>query len=142
MALDVSTIFKPLKVKGFTLRNRVVMPPMVSNRGIVSPAGLEWYKEHAAGGVALVIVEATAVNRFGKDLSVESLRGLARAIHDGGAVAAIQLFPVTFGAKGTPSELSPGQIKGIIQQYEKASRLCAEAGFDGVEPHGEPTGSC
>ncbi|MHC5035424.1 MAG: oxidoreductase, partial [Planctomycetota bacterium] len=65
MTLDLSLLFRPLDVRGHTFRNRIVMPPMVVHRGIVSHAGLDWYGERAAGGVALVIVEATSVDRFG-----------------------------------------------------------------------------
>ena len=136
MSPDVSLLFEPLGVKGYTFRNRIVMPPMVANRGIVSPAGLQWYGEHAAAGVGLVIVEATSVGRFGEDLNPENLRRLVEAIHNGGALAAIQLFPVTFGRKVAPGELDPDEIQQIISRYEPAARMCAEAGFDGVEPHG------
>jgi 2,4-dienoyl-CoA reductase-like NADH-dependent reductase (Old Yellow Enzyme family) len=136
MSIDVTPLFRPLQVKGFTLRNRIVMPPMVSKRNIVGPDGLKWYGEHAAGGVGLVIVEATAVNRFGGELTVQNLRGLVQAIHDGGALATIQLFPVTFGRPVKPADLSKQEIRQILDLYRQASRICAEAGFDGVEPHG------
>ena len=96
MSVDVTPLFEPLKVRDKEFRNRIVMPPMVANRGVATPDGVEWYGQHAKGGVALVIVEATAVNRFGEELTVDSLKALVDAIHDGGALAAIQLFPVTF----------------------------------------------
>ena len=57
-------LFTPLQVKGKTLRNRVVMPPMVVNRGISTTEGWEWYARHARGGVALVIVEAAELDPF------------------------------------------------------------------------------
>ena len=136
MSLDVSPLFEPIGVKGHAFRNRIVMPPMATNRGIVSPAGLEWYGEHAAAGVGLVIVEATAVGRFGGDLNLENLGRLVEAIHDGGAMAAIQLFPVAFGRAVAPAEFGADEIKEIIRRFETAARMCAEAGFDGVEPHG------
>jgi len=136
MAIDVSPLFEPLVVKGHTIPNRIVMPPMVGNRHIVSDDGVQWYGEHAAGGVGLVIVEATAANRFGDDLTTGNLKRLTDAIHEGGALAAIQLFPVSFGSSGAPADLSPEEIEEIIGMYREASRTCAEGGFDGVEPHG------
>ncbi|MDP6355606.1 MAG: hypothetical protein QF473_10915 [Planctomycetota bacterium] len=136
MNLDVTPLFEPLTVKDRTIPNRIVMPPMVSNRSIVGEDGIEWYRERAAGGVGLVIVEATAVNRFGEELSAENLGGLVEAIHEDGALAAIQLFPVTFGSDVSPGDLNVEQIREIIQLFEKASEICARAGFDGVQPHG------
>jgi 2,4-dienoyl-CoA reductase-like NADH-dependent reductase (Old Yellow Enzyme family) len=140
MDLDIKPLFRPLEVKGYTLRNRIVMPPMVSNRDIQGEDGIEWYRRHAAGGVALVIVEATAVARFRGELSAEGLRHVTDAIHDAGALAAIQLFPRTdqwpLDADMNPGDLTAKQIAGLIDQYASAARTCVEAGFDGVEPHG------
>jgi 2,4-dienoyl-CoA reductase-like NADH-dependent reductase (Old Yellow Enzyme family) len=126
----------PLTVKGRTLRNRIVMPPMVALRGLTTTEGIEWYGERARGGVGLVIVEATAVNRFGPELTAQNLKPLVGAIHQGGALAAIQLFPVTFGRTVAPADVTEGEIGEILDGYAKASRVCAEAGFDGIEPHG------
>ncbi len=139
--LDVSPLFKPLQVRGSTLRNRLVMPPMVQLRNITSPEGIRWYQERAAGGVGLVIVEATAVNRFGTELTVGSLRPLVDAIHDGGALASIQLFPITFdfppaGPPPAPADLSIDDIARIVDEFHHAASICRGAGFDAVEPHG------
>ncbi|HUT35484.1 MAG TPA: hypothetical protein VNE39_18495 [Planctomycetota bacterium] len=136
MAVDTGPLFETLTVKGKTLRNRIVMPPMVVLRGLATPEGVEWYGRHARGGVALVIVEATAVNRFGAELTAENLKPLVDAIHAGGALAAIQLFPVSFGRPISPAMLKRDEIEAIIAAYRVAAGICAEAGFDGVEPHG------
>jgi len=140
MPLDVSPLFEPLHVKGHVFPNRVVMPPMATNRGVASPDGLDWYAEHAAGGVGLVIVEAVPVGRFGRDLSVESLSRLAHVVHAHGVPVVMQLFPMTdrrpFDWDAKPADLHPPQIRELLLDFETASRICAEAGFDGVEPHG------
>ena len=129
-------LFRPLEVKGKSLRNRIVMPPMVTRRKITAEDGIAWYGEHAAGGVALAIVEATGVPGFGEELTAEKLKPLVDAIHSGGALAAIQLFPIAFGQSESPAGLSSSDIERIIQQYRSAAGICAAAGFDGVEPHG------
>ena len=141
MAIDVSPLFQPLEVRRKVFRNRVVMPPMVQLRPITRPAGIEWYRERAAGGVGLVIVEATAVNRFGSELTPDTLRPLVDAVHAEGAHIAIQLFPVTFDFPRTeplptPDDVTEDQIAGIVDEYRQATEICAAAGFDGVEPHG------
>ena len=141
MAVDVSPLFEPLAVRGKVLRNRIVMPPMVQLRPLTSPEGVAWYRERAAGGVGLAIVEATAVNRFGVELTPESLRPLVDAVHDEGALIAIQLFPLTFDFPSvapppTPDELSVEQLADIVDEFRCATEICAAAGFDGIEPHG------
>ena len=56
---SIAPLFAPLQVKDKILRNRIVMPPIVVNRGLATPEACEWYGRRAAGGVSLVIVEAT-----------------------------------------------------------------------------------
>ncbi len=140
MPLDVTPLFRPLTVKGKEFRNRIVMPPMVVIRGIITPEGIEWYGSHARGGVSLVIVEATPVNRFGTELTVETLKPLVDTIHDGGALAAIQLFPVNIEfprkERVTPNMVDRDEIEAIIARYRTAAEICARAGFDGIQPHG------
>jgi 2,4-dienoyl-CoA reductase-like NADH-dependent reductase (Old Yellow Enzyme family) len=126
----------PLQVRGKTLRNRIVMPPMVVNRGLTTPEGCEWYGRRAAGGVALVIVEASDVVRFGSAYTAENLRPLVEAIHQGGALAAIQLFPGVRGQAVSPVQLTHREIQQLLAHYRTAAEACAGAGFDGVEPHG------
>lgn len=136
MALPYEAIFSPLNIRHVTLRNRVVCPPMVQVRSIVSDEGIAWYRRMAAGGAALVIVEATGVPLFGKELTVDKLRRLTDAVHAEGATIAIQLFPVPFGQTIDLNALTTGEIQGIVEQYGRAATICRDAGFDGVEPHG------
>lgn len=133
-----SALFETLTIRQWTLRNRVVMPPMVTVREIVGADGLEWYSQHAAGGPGLVIIEATAVPRFGQDLTVETLIPLVDAIHTKGALAAIQLFPVIISrdAELDLNEMSLADIQRIVTDCRRAARICQAAGMDGVEPHG------
>lgn len=136
MTQDVTPLFTPLDVRGHRLRNRVVMPPMVQLRPITAPEGIAWYGERARGGAGLVIVEATSVFRFGPELTAGNLAPLVDAIHQGGALAAIQLYPWHFGQTISPADLARDEIDALVAAYETAARTCAEAGFDGVEPHG------
>ena len=133
---DVTPLFEPLQVKSKTLRNRIVMPPMVVRRGLATPEAREWYGERARGGVGMVIVEATGVEFFGSDYTAENLSPLAEAIHQGGALAAVQLFPGILGQSTTPAQMTLQDIQELVDNYSTATEVCAEAGFDGVEPHG------
>jgi len=136
MAMDLSLLFQPLDVKGRRLRNRIVMPPMVVNRGLTGPESLAWYGDRARGGVGLVIVEATNTTDFQGLLTAENLSPLVDAIHAGGALAAIQLFPGRRGQTTQPADLSLEDIGDLRAAYGHATRVCRQAGFDGVEPHG------
>jgi 2,4-dienoyl-CoA reductase-like NADH-dependent reductase (Old Yellow Enzyme family) len=93
-----------IAVRGVTLRNRIVMSPMCQYSAVEGMAN-DWHLVHlgsrAVGGVALVMVEATAVAREGRispgdmglwrDEQIEPLARIARFIHSQGAVAGIQL---------------------------------------------------
>ena len=136
MAASPSLLCQPLRVRSWELKNRVVMPPMVSVRDIAAQDGVDWYRRHAEGGPGLVLIEATGVPRFGRDLTAAALRPVVDAIHTAGALAAIQLFPLDFGTDRQVGTLTRGDVAGIVAQYRRAARLCREAGLDGVEPHG------
>jgi NADPH2 dehydrogenase len=133
---DFPEIFAPLRIGSVELPSRVAVPPMVQVRPITSPEGIGWYRRMGACGAGMVIIEATGVPRFEQDLTVESLRPLVDAIHENGAAAAIQLFPLLFGGEAQVDELSLEEIDHILDQYGRAAAICAEAGFDAVEPHG------
>lgn len=134
--LDPSPLFEPLQVRGKTLRNRIVLPPMVVNRGLDTSAARDWYGDRARGGVSLVIVEATNVTGFADRYAQADLAPLAGAIHAGGALAAIQLFPGVRGQTTAPADLGREAIAALVQGYADAAGICAAAGFDGVEIHG------
>src|SRR5687768_15186998 len=92
-------LLSPWKVRGVTLRNRIVMSPMCQYSATDGMAN-DWHLVHlgsrAAGGVSLVIVEATAVTVDGRispgdmglwsDAHAEPLARIARFIESQGAV--------------------------------------------------------
>jgi 2,4-dienoyl-CoA reductase-like NADH-dependent reductase (Old Yellow Enzyme family) len=97
-------LLSPLTIRGVTFRNRIVMSPMcqyIARDGLADDWHLVHLGSRAAGGVALVMVEATAVTADGRitpgdlgiwtDRHVEPLARIARFVHSQGAVAGIQL---------------------------------------------------
>ncbi|WP_152054463.1 NADH:flavin oxidoreductase/NADH oxidase [Tautonia marina] len=97
-------LLSPLSIRGVTLRNRIVMSPMCqysSEDGLANDWHLVHLGSRAAGGTALVMVEATAVTPEGRispadmgiwgEQHVEPLARIARFVKGQGAVAAIQL---------------------------------------------------
>lgn len=116
-------LLSPLAVRGVTLRNRVVMSPMCqysSDDGLANDWHLVHLGSRAAGGVGLVVVEATAVTAEGRitpkdmgiwgDQHVEPLARVARFVHSQGAVAGIQLAHAGRKASCQPPWLGGGVI--------------------------------
>src|SRR4051794_15895605 len=100
----MSDLFSPLTIRGVTLRNRIGVSPMCQYSSVDGFAN-DWHFSHlgsrAAGGGALVITEAAAVEARGrispadlgiwKDEHVAALSRIVQFIVDRGAVAGIQL---------------------------------------------------
>ena len=97
-------LFSPLQIKGFTLKNRIVMSPMCqysATDGFVD----DWHFVHlgsrAVGGAGLIITEAMAVSPEGrisagdlglwKDEHIAPIRRITDFIHKQGSVAGVQL---------------------------------------------------
>ncbi len=114
----------PLTIRGVTFRSRIGMSPMCqysSQEGMANDWHLVHLGSRAAGGVALVVVEATAVTRDGRitprdmgiwgEQHVEPLARIARFVHSQGAVAGIQLAHAGRKASCEPPWLGGASLK-------------------------------
>jgi len=160
-----SPIFTSFRVRGLTLKNRIIMAPLylgyANPDGTVSQLTLDHYAEMAGSGAALIVVEHTMVHptgiatpnclRIDDDRYVHGLSELARVIKDKGALAFLQInhcgrYAFVASEKWTPSpikvgealtkEMTRAQIDETVQAYAAAAKRVKEAGFDGVEIHG------
>src|SRR5262245_375239 len=117
-------LLSPLTIRGVTFRNRIVMSPMCqysADDGLANDWHLVHLGSRAAGGVGLVVVEATAVTPEGritpKDMGiwgeqhVEPLARIARFVHSQGAVAGIQLAHAGRKASCEPPWLGGARLK-------------------------------
>lgn len=100
-----SSLFSPLTLHGLTLRNRIVMSPMCQYSAGDDGRATDWHLTHlgarAAGGVGLIVVEATAVEARGRispgdlglwsDGQIDPLARIAAFVHSQGAAIGIQL---------------------------------------------------
>lgn len=97
-------LLSPLTIRGITFRNRIAMSPMCmysAEDGFANDFHLVHLGSRAMGGVALVVVEATAVTAEGrispgdmgiwKDGHIEPLARIARFVEAQGAIPGIQL---------------------------------------------------
>ena len=117
------SLFTPIKIKGLSLKNRLVMPPMATNMatedGEVTDRHIRHYIDRARGGVGLIIVEHTYVLKDGRvsqvqmglydDKLILGLKRLVEAIHAEGANVVIQLTHA--GAKA-PRDITGKQPAG------------------------------
>ena len=157
-------LFKPLKVNGLRLKNRITMAPLylgyAGSGGKVSPLMLYHYKLMARSGAALIVVENSSITPKGSgsprtlrcdhDRYINGLERLAVTIKGEKTLAGLQVNhagrfayvdePVApsaipvFGR--TPRALTKKEITNIQKQYAKACLRVKKAGFDLVELHG------
>src|SRR6201988_1027082 len=71
-------LFSPMTIRGMSLRNRIVVPPMHQYSAITG-FPTDWHLmnagKFAAGGAGLVILESTKVERRGSGTVVDSAIG-------------------------------------------------------------------
>ncbi len=156
-------ILDPLKIRGLTLRNRLVMPPMntglAAGDGAVTDPLIEYYVQRSEA-LGLVIIEHSYITIEGKlssnqlgiyDTSlVSGLKELAHNIHRTGASVIIQInhagksanAKVTGTQPVAPSsfegarQLEVKEIEAITEAFALAAERAVKADFDGVELHG------
>ena len=104
--MELRALFRPIVINQLPVKNRLVVPPMVTNYGDedgnVTDRSISYLEERAKGGWGLIILEATAVSPDGRgfprqpclfsDSQIPALRRLADAIHRHGARLAVQLY--------------------------------------------------
>ena len=116
-------LFDPIHIRGLSLKNRLVMPPMATGMatedGEVTDRHLKHYTTRARGGVGLIIIEHTYVAKDGKlsrgqtglynDRLIPGLKRLVEAIHAEGTKVIIQL---THGGAKVPRNITGKQPSG------------------------------
>ena len=98
-------LFSPLTLRSLTLRNRIMMSPMCMYSAAEDGRATDWHLAHyaarAAGGLGLIVTEATAIEPRGRisrndlglwdDAQVEPLARIARLVQAEGAAVGVQL---------------------------------------------------
>ncbi|MBI3977193.1 MAG: NADH:flavin oxidoreductase/NADH oxidase [Chloroflexi bacterium] len=134
-------LFSPFTIRGLTLKNRIVMSPMVSYSADAEGRATDWHLVHvgarAVGGVGLIIMEATEVEPRGalgiRDLGIWSddhIAPLARVVdfaHSWGASIGIQINHG--GRKAWQNDKGHGPLPMVAP-----SPLPIDAGWQTPEP--------
>ncbi|MBC7090696.1 MAG: NADH:flavin oxidoreductase [Nitrososphaeria archaeon] len=157
----MTSLADSLNVRGFTLRNRLVFPPILTNLASFDGSVTEELIEHyvvRSSYVGLVIVEAAYVSESGKyvqrqlsvhdDRMIQGLRKLVEKVHEKGATIVLQIVhsgskcslpnvtPLAPSSDERSKELTKEEIKAVVEEFAKAAERAVVAGFDGVEVHG------
>lgn len=149
------SFLQPIMVGGLKLRNRIIYPAMgkyiADDDGFITNRYVEYYRNVAAGGSALItpgvaIIDETSKNlgyrqpRLTDDKYIPGLKRAVDAVHHEGALITYQLWHS--GQKLENGQLVPlvndytiDEIKVIQRKYLEAARRCKQAGADGVEFH-------
>ncbi len=99
------SLFSPKTVQGKEFRNRIIMPPMASEKatesGEVTEKHLDYYRERGKEGLGGIIVEHAFVSETGRfskhqlsaadDKMLEGLSSLAQCINNTSAVSILQI---------------------------------------------------
>ncbi len=158
-------MFTPFELKSVTIPNRIVMPAMCMYSATEDGYVTNWHRIHygarAVGGVGLIILEATAVEKRGRlsnhDLGIwddDHIQGLGELVQLGkeqGSMMGIQIAhggrkswgeelvapsSLAFPEKGNPHALTVAEIRSVIENWGQAARRAHEAGFDVLQIHG------
>jgi len=156
-------LFSSFNVKGLSLKNRITMAPTyvgyANFDGSVSELTLDHYREMAASGAAMIVVESASVHQEGSgspiglrvdgDQFLEGLSTLAETIKSQGALAVQQInhagkfafspepLAPTGGPEGAPpKEMTTEDMDRTVAAFAAAAARVKAAGFDGVEIHG------
>src|SRR5438270_6818566 len=138
-------LFQPLAIRGLTLKNRLVVPPMVHYRADPGNTCGTFHVVHlgryALGGFGLVFVEATGVEEVGlinehdlgiwNDAQVESFKPLIAFMHRQGTAIGIQL------AHGGRKSSSQTAMQGMGPLTEEDLKAGAKI-WQPVGPTAEP----
>ena len=145
-------LFSEFKIKGLTLKNRVVLPPMVrfsliGKDGYVTDELIEWYGDIAKNGVGMIILEASCVAPDGKlrdnqigiwdDSFIEGLTKIADICRKYNTPTLIQIHHA--GYKEKIVDISEEKLDSILEEFVEAFIRAKKCGFDGIEIHGAHT---
>lgn len=165
----MNTLFNQKKINNIEIKNAIVMPPMCMYKSDedshLKDFHFAHYNARAIGGVGLIIVEATAVEKRGRisnndlglynDEQVLNHKILNNQLHKYGTKTAIQLahagrksvctnsIPIAPSAikfsddEGykTPKEMTSEDIKEVKNLFVNAAIRAKDSGYDMIELH-------
>ncbi|WP_195263919.1 MULTISPECIES: NAD(P)/FAD-dependent oxidoreductase [unclassified Clostridium] len=163
-----NNLFSPIKIRGMEIKNRIEFPAMgtkmVKDEKEVTDQLINYHVARAIGGNGLNFTEVCSVYdkaapknflSISDDKYIPGLKKLADAIHEGGAMAGVQLWlggsavlfgdqtamvvvPSDFKVDGTDYVIKAASkeiINEAVKAFGEGARRAVEAGYDTVEFH-------
>lgn len=156
-------LFEPGNIGKLTLKNRIVMAPMVTCYAVdgeVTERLIHYHEARARGGAGLIVTEASFLTaspgtiNVGDDKYIPGLRRLVESIHEAGAKVAMEIQtgrgrqdmvdPATASEFYDPKTgvraraLSIGDIERLLAGQGEAAERARRVGFDAIMIHGGP----
>jgi NADPH2 dehydrogenase len=156
-------MFDSLEVKGLTLKNRIVMPPMqtrlATTEGAVTESLINHYLQRSKE-LGFLIIEHSYISLGGMlskrqvsicdDNLIFGLKKLSSSIHAKATPVVIQLNhagsladekitgtqPVAPSVTHSCRPLQMDDLESLVESFAMAAQRAMKAGFDGVEIHG------
>jgi 2,4-dienoyl-CoA reductase-like NADH-dependent reductase (Old Yellow Enzyme family)/thioredoxin reductase len=159
-------LFQPIEIRGKTLKHRLNFGAHTTNMsddGLPGDRSLNYYRERAMGGAAMIVVEPVPVHgtavltrgnyRHEDDCIIPHFRRITEVCHEYGTVMIQQLYHVgahadwdnsfepNWSPSGLPSmhdsdgshAMNQKEISEIVEAFAQAARRAKESGFDGCE---------
>lgn len=130
-------LFSPWTLKGFAIKNRVCVPPLViytwsDDTGRVTDKQVAHYRALLEGGAGLVLQEATSVSRSGRltldqlgiweDGQIDGLKRIVQVFHEAGMPAIVQLSHAGVLAAGRENQVAPSAYACFGNDEEREGR--------------------
>ncbi|KAK4618562.1 Putative NADPH dehydrogenase [Fulvia fulva] len=134
----VPTLFKPLQIRGTTLRNRILVAPMCQYStaesgpqiGALTPYHIATLGHYALKGASLVFIEASGVQPNGRispncpgiwsDAQIDGVKALADFVHAQGALCGLQLAHAGRKASTMPPFIAAQVKKASVKATKEA----------------------
>ncbi|MDD5701640.1 MAG: NADH:flavin oxidoreductase [Dehalococcoidales bacterium] len=126
----MSSLFSEISIRNMKIKNRIVMPPMVCSGftgedGLFTLNNIERYRDRARGGVGMIIIEATCINKTGRlsptqlglwsDKHIKGFSRIAGYCHEYDTRVLVQLHHAGLAAAGevTSDPVAPSDFNGL-----------------------------
>ncbi len=164
VTIEDSLLFSPFDLGPHRLRNRIIsgsISTRMGDRGRITDRLIQFHRNRAKGGAAMIVTEAMAVGRsaaepsriwpfdpvnqdalkrWAEAVESEGCRFLGQLWHNGRArltgraTNAVGVAPEADGVSWTvPHELTGSQIRELIEEFVSTARGLQQAGFSGIE---------
>ena len=140
---EVAPLFRPFKLGGLNLNNRIVMAPMtraMAPNGVPAQQNADYYRRRAQGGVGLILSEGTVIDRplsrnepgipfFHGENALAGWKTVIDAVHDAGGRMGPQLWHTSTApsSSGWTSEIPMESPSGLFAPGKPSGKAMTES---------------